>query len=891
MTTCARPGCDGTLDEDGFCDTCGLAAPAGVAATATGVGTGSVASTRTAPPPTPPTPASIRTEAASRHGTTCPRTGCAGTLDEDGFCDTCGLEATAQSAAPPASQTASPQVGAGNGSPQAAGPAGSPPPPPTPASVQAASLDGTTCPRTGCGGTLDEDGFCDTCGLEAPAGTTPAPQTFGPTGSNPVSTRTGSVRTASTATGWTASTGPVTGSSRRGSARSSSRGRLGAGLVDVPRVPYRDPKAAVLTDPKVPEDKRFCSNCGAKVGRGRDGQPGRTEGFCTSCRHRFSFTPKLSAGEVLHDQYEVLGCLAHGGLGWVYLALDRAVADRWVVLKGLLDTGDADAMAAAVAERRFLAEVEHPNIVKIHNFVQHFDAETKSMVGYIVMEYVGGQSIKEMLKQVRATNHQACLPLDRAIAYALEMLPAIGYLHTLNLLFCDFKPDNVIQTEEQLKLIDLGAVRHIDDEDSAVYGTIGYQAPEIASAGPSIASDLYTVGRTLAVMTFPFDFQRSYLDRLPNPAEEPLLAEFDSYYRFLLRATASEPAARFVSSEEMKDQLTGVLREVVATKEEPSPGPSAEFTPERRSFGIAVTDKPALPALAHTLPVPKVDGSDPAAAFLATVTSTDPAALVDELRMAPSASVEVRLRTVRAYLEAGQTDTARRQLDDLARDALDLDRLWLIDWYRGIAALADDDAPRASQYFDRVYSAVPGEAAPKLALAACAEATGDWSTASRYYSIVWRTDRTYVSAAFGLARALLATGNRLEACEVLCSVPDTSIHHIAARLAAAHVRVQDVPATDLTEEDLVAAGNLLAELDLGAERRARAAEALLSAAYGWLPHGGNPTGAVLGCPLTDNDLRVALEDCYRTLARHANTTRERIALVDSANQIRPKTWV
>ena len=69
----------------------------------------------------------------------------------------------------------------------------------------------------------------------------------------------------------------------------------------------------------------------------------------------------------------MLGCLAHGGLGWIYLARDRNVSDRWVVLKGLLNTGDADAMAAAVAERRFLAEVEHPNIVRIYNFVQHAD--------------------------------------------------------------------------------------------------------------------------------------------------------------------------------------------------------------------------------------------------------------------------------------------------------------------------------------------------------------------------------------------------------------------------------------------------------------------------------------------------------------------------------------
>jgi serine/threonine-protein kinase PknG len=825
--------------------------------------------------------------------TMCPRAGCGGTLDEDGYCDTCGLEAPASvSAAPTSAPDPAPAA---------------PPAPPTPATIQGSgSLQGTTCPRAGCDGTLDEDGYCDTCGLEAPAGTTPAtPQpaqqaSFGPTGgaqqdSDPVSTRTGSTRTGSVSTGWTASTGAVTTSSRRGSTRSSTRGLLGAGLVEVPRVPYRDPKSAVLTDPKVPESKRFCSNCGAKVGRGKDGKPGRTEGFCTSCRNRFSFSPKLVAGDILHDQYEVLGCLAHGGLGWVYLALDRAVADRWVVLKGLLDTGDADAMAAAVAERRFLAEVEHPNIVKIHNFVQHPDKETHTMVGYIVMEYVGGQSIKEMLKQVRAAEGpQACLPLPRAIAYALEMLPPIGYLHTLDLLFCDFKPDNAIQTEEQLKLIDLGAVRHLDDEDSAVYGTVGYQAPEIASVGPSVASDLYTIGRTLAVMTFPFDFQRAFVDRLPNQAEEPLLAEFDSYYRFLLRATASQPAARFVSAEEMKDQLTGVLREVLATEDGmPRPGPSAEFTPERRSFGIDATSRPSLQALMHALPVPRVDGNDPSAAFLATVTSTDPLALVDELRMAPKASVEVRLRIARAYLEAGDIATARRRLDELARDALDLERLWLIDWYRGMAAIADGDPAQASPFFDRVYSAVPGEAAPKLALAACAEAAGDRATADRFYRVVWRTDRTYVSAAFGLARALLAGDNRLEAFDVLCSVPETSNHHTTAQLAAADIRLRNVPATDLTEEDLVAAGDLLAELDLAAERRARAAEGVFSAAFGWLNggRGGSANATVLGCPLTDNDLRVALENCYRTLARHADSTRERIALVDSANQIRPRTWV
>jgi serine/threonine-protein kinase PknG len=227
----------------------------------------------------------------------------------------------------------------------------------------------------------------------------------------------------------------------------------------VPPVPYRDPLTAIMAVPEVAEHKRYCGHCGVPVGRGHDARPGRTEGFCPKCGTGFSFTPKLSAGDLVAGQYEVLGCLAHGGLGWVYLARDRNVSDRWVVLKGLLDTGDSDAMAAAVAERRFLATVEHPNIVKIHNFVEHPNPKTGEQVGYIVMEYVGGSSLKQLRSERDDDGVLRPLPLARALAYILEVLPALGYLHGLDLLYCDFKPDNVIQTEEQLKLIDLGAVR------------------------------------------------------------------------------------------------------------------------------------------------------------------------------------------------------------------------------------------------------------------------------------------------------------------------------------------------------------------------------------------------------------------------------------------------
>ena len=261
----------------------------------------------------------------------------------------------------------------------------------------------------------------------------------------------------------------------------------------MPSAPVTDPASAIMVDPQVPEDRRFCPNCGKPVGRSRAGRPGRPEGFCPNCRAPFSFAPKLKAGDVVAGQYEVAGCLAHGGLGWIYLAKDKNVSDRWVVLKGLLNSGDPDALAAAIAEQRFLAQVEHPLIVEIYNFVTHESA------GYIVMEYVGGKSLKGILKdRMRAAGGKYDpIPIDQAIAYILEVLPAFQYLHDLGLLYCDFKPDNIIQAGDAIKLIDLGGVRRVDDLESAIYGTVGYQAPEVPDVGPSVASEIYTSGRTL----------------------------------------------------------------------------------------------------------------------------------------------------------------------------------------------------------------------------------------------------------------------------------------------------------------------------------------------------------------------------------------------------------
>ena len=236
------------------------------------------------------------------------------------------------------------------------------------------------CDRPHCTGQIDADGYCDVCGKKATqAGRLSQALDIG-AADVPVDETLLTRRALTT---------------RRTSTR---RARTSDAIVDIPTVPPRDPASAVLANPEVPEERRYCAQCNGPVGRSRAGTPGRTEGFCPRCGHPFSFRPKLAAGDLVARQYDVAGCIAHGGLGWIYLAKDRNVEDRWVVLKGLLNTSDEDARGAALSEKRFLAGVNHPNIVKIYNFVEHGND------GYIVMEFVDGTSLRGLLEARREAN-------------------------------------------------------------------------------------------------------------------------------------------------------------------------------------------------------------------------------------------------------------------------------------------------------------------------------------------------------------------------------------------------------------------------------------------------------------------------------------------------------
>ncbi|KAA0925128.1 MULTISPECIES: serine/threonine-protein kinase [unclassified Rhodococcus (in: high G+C Gram-positive bacteria)] len=737
---------------------------------------------------------------------------------------------------------------------------------------------------------------------------------------------------------YSASTRSKTGRSRSGRSRSTGiRRRLGGGLVEVPRVEPIDPATAVMSDPTVPQHKRFCWKCNAKVGRSEPDEPDVAMGICPHCGATFDFTPLLEPGDRVVGQYDVQGCIAHGGLGWIYLAIDRNVSDRWVVLKGLLHFGDEEAHAVAVAERQFLAEVAHPGVVKIYNFVEQPRSDG-STVGFIVMEYVGGRSLRDILT---SCGDGARLPVEQALAYVLEVLPALGYLHSIGLVYNDLKPENIMVSDDQIKLIDLGAVAGIEDY-GYLYGTVGYQAPEIVKTGPTVASDIFTVGRTLAVLTLDMPSKNGkYLDGLPSVEESEVLQQFPSLHRLLLRATHEDPTRRFRSADEFAGQATGVLREILAIRTGVErPGLSTVFSPPRTTFGteqsVGRTDTYVDGTVRHermtasevvaALPVPLVDPNDPSAPLLAAAVHVEPRQTLDSLQHAKrngiervtagaessrsagssspvELSLEITLAEVKAHLDLGNvveaTDIlAKVQSTDHTADP------WRVQWYAGLIALLHHEYDSAFTSFDNVLGAMPGELAPKLALGATSEllghvAAGNGEEAEKWraraeglYRAVWRTNRGIVSSAFGLARQLQRRGDQTGAIAALDQVPISSRHYSMARMTSVLTLLMDRSRAELSEADFRSAARRVALLPKAESRALQMRTLVLAMALDWIVSGHAATAErepILSVPFTEDGLRRGTEKGLRALARNATDRAHRFSLVDLANAIRPRS--
>src|SRR5690606_4353078 len=293
-------------------------------------------------------------------------------------------------------------------------------------------------------------------------------------------------------------------------------------------------------------------------------------------------------------------------------------------------------------------------------------------------------------------------------------------------------------------------------------------------------------------------------------------------------------------------------------------------------------DRTVTPPVPLSLPTRRSpDLADPMASVLAGVNVADPVARVTALNKAPERTVEVRLALAEAAVAAGRVDVARSVIAEiLADDPWE----WRAVWVGGLADLAAGDANAAVASFNAVYGQVPGELAPKLALATACETSGELDVAESLYVVCARTDANYTApAAFGLTRIRERRADLDGVLRALDLVAPTRGSYPVARLQRAR-------ALTASGRGLPALDDALRSLDgvqLGPAEQLELRIHVLHAALDAVQRGPAPVGAhVAEVPADERHLRDALETAYRERARLASTRQERVALVDRANAVR-----
>jgi eukaryotic-like serine/threonine-protein kinase len=200
-------------------------------------------------------------------------------------------------------------------------------------------------------------------------------------------------------------------------------------------------------------------------------------------------------GMQLSGRYRLDAQIGAGGMSTVYRAFDQTL-ERQVAIKLMHReiASDSDQLERFRREARAVAQLSHPHIVGV------IDAGEDEGRPYIVFEYVEGETLKERIRRMGR------LPVDEAIAYAIEIARALGCAHGRHIVHRDVKPQNVlIDGEGSAKVTDFGIARTLDQEgltaDGRVLGTTDYVSPEQA-LGHDVngQSDIYALGVVLYEM-------------------------------------------------------------------------------------------------------------------------------------------------------------------------------------------------------------------------------------------------------------------------------------------------------------------------------------------------------------------------------------------------------
>lgn len=265
--------------------------------------------------------------------------------------------------------------------------------------------------------------------------------------------------------------------------------------------------------------------------------------------------------KLLKNRYEITGVLGQGGMGCVYRVADRSRRGRVLAVKELRTTNQAPGKATESltlfrTEAQILSRLTHPNLPKVTDYFSYGGSH------YIVMEYIQGRTLEQLLDTRRGK------PVDErlALSWALQICRAMQFLSVQKprpVVFRDLKPSNImIDRTGRVKLIDFGIARFFKEdktEDTYVYGTPGYAAPEQYGTGQTdVRSDIFSLGATLHhcltgrdPSTHPLDF--------PDPLFlNPKLHK--GTVKIIRKALEPEPRRRYQTALDMKQAIQSVLQ-------------------------------------------------------------------------------------------------------------------------------------------------------------------------------------------------------------------------------------------------------------------------------------------------------------------------------------------
>jgi serine/threonine protein kinase len=269
--------------------------------------------------------------------------------------------------------------------------------------------------------------------------------------------------------------------------------------------------------------------------------------------------------KVLNGRYEVLEILGSGGMGCVYKVADRKQGGGILAVKELrAGTTSAEkkneALAQFQTEARILSRLTHPNLPKVSDYFSRNGAY------YLVMEYIQGMTLKQLLDARRGRP----VGEELALSWALQICRAMHFLSVQKprpIVFRDLKPANImIARDGRVKLIDFGIARFFKEnktEDTYVYGTPGYAAPEQYGTGQTdVRSDIFSLGATLHHCLTGREPSLSPMD-FPDPRKlNPNLGRETA--AIIKKALEPDRDKRFADALDMKQAVRNVLLDMTA---------------------------------------------------------------------------------------------------------------------------------------------------------------------------------------------------------------------------------------------------------------------------------------------------------------------------------------